>query len=156
MVNGCRLRASRERSVSLATATFFMYSTISSYRSAWLGVGLGGEHNKGGGTTGRTEFETAGSGKDLGFWLRPLGAGRCKQRLTLAEGRTRHPQPLQPPSRRRAPGGGQADSGELKATAKATALATKGNGKGELKATATAMKTATATAKGHSGGGTGA
>eukprot|EP00964_Phaeocystis_antarctica_P019434 scaffold10728_cov64-Phaeocystis_antarctica.AAC.1 len=28
---------------------------------------------------------------------RPLGAGRCKQHLTLAQGRTRHPQPLQPP-----------------------------------------------------------
>eukprot|EP00964_Phaeocystis_antarctica_P140983 scaffold105946_cov47-Phaeocystis_antarctica.AAC.1 len=31
---------------------------------------------KGGDTTTRTEIETAGSGKDLGFWLWPLGAGR--------------------------------------------------------------------------------
>eukprot|EP00964_Phaeocystis_antarctica_P078593 scaffold48888_cov55-Phaeocystis_antarctica.AAC.4 len=34
--------------------------------------------NKGGDTTTRTGIETAGSGKDLGFWLWPLGAGRCK------------------------------------------------------------------------------
>ena len=51
----------------------------------------------------RTGIETAGSGKELGFWLWPRGAGRCKQHLTLAEGRTRQPQPLQPPSRSRAP-----------------------------------------------------
>ena len=50
--------------------------------------------NKGGDTTTRTEIETAGSGKDLGFWIWPLEAGRCKQHLTLAKGRTRHPQPL--------------------------------------------------------------
>ena len=36
------------------------------------------DKNKGGDTTTRTEIETAGSGKDLGFWLWPLGAGRCK------------------------------------------------------------------------------
>eukprot|EP00964_Phaeocystis_antarctica_P030360 scaffold17145_cov59-Phaeocystis_antarctica.AAC.2 len=51
----------------------------------------------------RTGNDTAGSGKDLGFWLWPLGAGRCKQHLTLAQGRTRHPQPLRPSSRSRAP-----------------------------------------------------
>ena len=40
---------------------------------------------KGGDTTTRTEIETAGSGKDLGFWLWPLvGVGRCKQHLALA------------------------------------------------------------------------
>ena len=50
--------------------------------------------NKGGDTTTRTEIEIAGSGKDLGFWLWPLGAGRCKQHLTLAQGRTRHPPSL--------------------------------------------------------------
>ena len=33
---------------------------------------------KGSDTTTRTGIETAGSGKDLGFWLWPLGAGRCK------------------------------------------------------------------------------
>eukprot|EP00964_Phaeocystis_antarctica_P029746 scaffold16776_cov71-Phaeocystis_antarctica.AAC.3 len=52
--------------------------------------------NKGGDTTTRTEIETAGSGKDLGFWLWPLGAGRCKQHLTLAKGRTRHPRCASP------------------------------------------------------------
>ena len=26
----------------------------------------------------KTGIETAGSGKDLGFWLWPHGAGRCK------------------------------------------------------------------------------
>ena len=43
--------------------------------------------NKGDDTTTRTEIETAGSGKDLGFcvvfWLWPLGAGRCKHFVLL-------------------------------------------------------------------------
>eukprot|EP00964_Phaeocystis_antarctica_P056827 scaffold33572_cov47-Phaeocystis_antarctica.AAC.1 len=61
---------------------------------------------KGGDTTTRTGIETAGSRKDLGFWLWPLGAGRCKQHLTLSQGRTRHPQLLRPSSRSRAPTSG--------------------------------------------------
>eukprot|EP00964_Phaeocystis_antarctica_P021833 scaffold12125_cov63-Phaeocystis_antarctica.AAC.2 len=46
---------------------------------------------KGGDTTTRTEIETAGSGKDLGFWLWPLGAGRCKAAPYAIEGP--HPSP---------------------------------------------------------------
>ena len=45
----------------------------------------------GGDTTTRTEIETAGSGKDLGFWLWPLGAGRCKAAPYAIEGP--HPSP---------------------------------------------------------------
>ena len=46
--------------------------------------------------------------RDLGkIWISGFGpsepAGRCKQHLTLAKGRTRHPQPLRPSSRSRAP-----------------------------------------------------
>eukprot|EP00964_Phaeocystis_antarctica_P069815 scaffold42462_cov58-Phaeocystis_antarctica.AAC.3 len=54
-----------------------------------------------GDTTTRTGIETAGSGKDLGFWLWPLGASRCKQHLALSQGRTRVTRSLfsQPPSR---------------------------------------------------------
>eukprot|EP00964_Phaeocystis_antarctica_P126821 scaffold90493_cov63-Phaeocystis_antarctica.AAC.2 len=44
-----------------------------------------------GDTTTRTEIETAGSGKDLGFWLWPLGAGRCKAAPYAIEGP--HPSP---------------------------------------------------------------
>eukprot|EP00964_Phaeocystis_antarctica_P073078 scaffold44813_cov62-Phaeocystis_antarctica.AAC.5 len=46
---------------------------------------------KGGNMTTRTEVETAGSGKDLGFWLWPLGAGRCKAAPYAIEGP--HPSP---------------------------------------------------------------
>eukprot|EP00964_Phaeocystis_antarctica_P022488 scaffold12479_cov51-Phaeocystis_antarctica.AAC.4 len=50
--------------------------------------------NKGGETTTRTEIET---GKDLGFCgFGPWEPAAAKQHLTLAKGRTRHPQPLQP------------------------------------------------------------
>eukprot|EP00964_Phaeocystis_antarctica_P019112 scaffold10546_cov59-Phaeocystis_antarctica.AAC.4 len=45
---------------------------------------------KGGDTTTRTEIETAGSGKDLGFWLWPLGAGRCKAAPSGGRGRYGH------------------------------------------------------------------
>ena len=74
MVNGCRLRASRERSVSLATATFFMYSTISSYRSAWLGVGLGVSKGAGEGGTSAPKW-----GHDGARGARPVPgcAGGC-------------------------------------------------------------------------------
>ena len=51
---------------------------------------------KGDDTTTRTGNETAGSGKDLGFWLWPRGAGRCKQHLTLAIGP--HPSPAASPA----------------------------------------------------------
>eukprot|EP00964_Phaeocystis_antarctica_P024157 scaffold13536_cov60-Phaeocystis_antarctica.AAC.2 len=54
-------------------------------------------------TTTRTEIETAGSGKDLGFGFGPSEPAAAKQHLTLSQGRTRHPQPLQPPPRSRAP-----------------------------------------------------
>ena len=46
---------------------------------------------KGGDTTTRTEIQTAGSGKALGFWLWPLGAGRCKAAPYAIEGP--HPSP---------------------------------------------------------------
>ena len=74
MVNGCRLRASRERSVSLATATFFMYSTISSYRSAWLGGGLGVSKGAGEGGTSAPKW-----GHDGARGARPVPgcAGGC-------------------------------------------------------------------------------
>ena len=89
MVNGCRLRASRERSVSLATATFFMYSTISSYRSAWLGVGLG--VSKGAGEGG-TSVAQMGSRWRKGRSARPPGAPAAAQatrvpRVRRASGR---------------------------------------------------------------------
>ena len=51
---------------------------------------------KGDDTTTRAGIETAGSGKDLGFWLWPRGAGRCKQHLTLAIGP--HPSPAASPA----------------------------------------------------------
>eukprot|EP00964_Phaeocystis_antarctica_P075588 scaffold46658_cov48-Phaeocystis_antarctica.AAC.1 len=47
--------------------------------------------NKGGDTTTRTGIESAGSGKDLGFWLWPLGAGRCKAAPYASSGP--HPSP---------------------------------------------------------------
>ena len=40
---------------------------------------------KGGDTTTRTEIETAGSGKDLGFWLWPWEPAAAKQHLTLSK-----------------------------------------------------------------------
>ena len=46
---------------------------------------------KGDDATTRTGVETAGSGKDLGFWLWPLGAGRCKAAPYAIEGP--HPSP---------------------------------------------------------------
>eukprot|EP00964_Phaeocystis_antarctica_P077235 scaffold47896_cov65-Phaeocystis_antarctica.AAC.2 len=67
----------------------------------WANSSVG--KKKGGDTTTRTEIETAGSGKDLGFGFGPSEPAAAKQHLTLSQGRTRHPQPLQPPSKSRAP-----------------------------------------------------
>eukprot|EP00964_Phaeocystis_antarctica_P124227 scaffold87907_cov60-Phaeocystis_antarctica.AAC.7 len=65
-------------------------------RHFWANGSVG--KNKGGDTTTRTGIETAGSGKDLGFWLWPLGAGRCKRNAAPYASSGPHPSPAASPA----------------------------------------------------------
>eukprot|EP00964_Phaeocystis_antarctica_P082346 scaffold51630_cov64-Phaeocystis_antarctica.AAC.3 len=60
-------------------SVFFLLPELSSF----LGEGSVGK-KRGRHNNARTEIETAGSGKDLDFWLWPLGAGRPLQAAPYA------------------------------------------------------------------------